>query len=159
MENAEPPSTAVENYPNVETAWNEGFSAGLRAAKEGPPGYRERLRAANTFKIVELAKDMHDALLEVSTGRAVDDATLIGSLTVGLGSFLAGSLCPTQRDEWVQQFIAGLPSFVAMGSEDGGNALRREKGDYGHLRLVKRPEPEQMGLSEGASGSAGENPQ
>ena len=133
---------AAEKHPNVETAWNEGFSAGWKAAKEGPPGYRECLRAADTVKVVWLAKNMHDALLEVSTGRAVDDATLIGSLTVGLGSFLAGSLCPTQRDEWVQQFIAGLPSFVAMSSEDGGNELRREKGDYGHLRLVKRPEPQ-----------------
>ena len=123
-----------------EPSWNEGFSAGWKAAKEGPPGYRERLSAADTVKVVWLAKNMHDAVLAVSTGQEVDDATLIGALTIALGSLLVGGLCPTHRDEWVQQFTAGLPAFVAMCSEDGPNALRHEKGDYGHLRLVKRPE-------------------
>ena len=85
---------------------------------------------------------MRDVLIKVSTGQGVDDATLIGALTVALGSFLPGSLCPTQRDEWVQELIAGLPNYVEMCSEDRPNALRQEKGDYGHLRLIKRLEPE-----------------
>ena len=106
--------SAVEHPAERETIWNDGYSAGWKAAKEGPPGYRERLRAVNTFTAVDLAKEMHDAILEVSSGQGIDDATLIASLIIALGNFLPGSLDPTQRDEWVQQFIAVLPAFVAM---------------------------------------------
>jgi hypothetical protein len=110
---------AVENHPDVETVWSVGFSAGWKAAKEGPPGYVERLRAVDTYKVVQLGKRVHDAILEATVGQGVNDAVLIGSLTVALGNLLAGGLCPAHRDEWVQQFTAGLPRFVAMCSEDG----------------------------------------